>query len=286
MLSADRLHSHFRPGVPVGKVLGMTASSTTLSHAEEIELARRIEAGLFATHLLEEADVGYQRDLLQVLADQGASAYQRFYLANLAMVHLIAGSWAQRYRLGREELVQEGCIGLGEAIQRFDHRRGFRFSTLAWRLITNRVAVSARSRCGQLDESDWRLRQLTRVHHERGRLEQAGSRSTTDLVEELSASLDRPRAWVTDLLSWSAPAPLEVIADLPGPVVEELEGGLVDALRGLEREVVLRRYGWRGEPMSVAGVAGQLGVSRSAVRAAEQQALRRLRAMLAEVQAC
>ncbi|GAA4039080.1 sigma-70 family RNA polymerase sigma factor [Nonomuraea soli] len=98
-----------------------------LNAEEEVALARRIEAGLYAEHLLETR--GHDPDLEAVAAD-GRAARERMICANLRLVMSVAKRYAHR-GLPFADVVQDGNVGLIQAVEHYDHTRGTRFSTCA-----------------------------------------------------------------------------------------------------------------------------------------------------------
>jgi RNA polymerase primary sigma factor len=122
-----------------------------LGREDEVRLAEQIEAGVLAREALERPhSPAVERDLWCV-ASQGAMAYEAFVLANLRLVVY----WAVRSRtpgLDFEDAVQEGNLGLMKAVQMFDWRKGYKFSTYASWWIKQHIsrAVADKSRAIRL----------------------------------------------------------------------------------------------------------------------------------------
>lgn len=111
-----------------------------LSAADEIELAKRIEAGLVAAEVLARRwSCEATPEELSELVAQGEQAWRQMWLANLGLVRMLSHREGRSARAPSEDLMQEGCLGLAQAIMRWDHRRGTRFSTVAWPWIENRL---------------------------------------------------------------------------------------------------------------------------------------------------
>ncbi|EFS57959.1 Sigma-70 region 2 [Cutibacterium acnes HL036PA3] len=113
-----------------------------LDPAEEHDLFRRLDAGaiadaILAGHFL--AAVPVSEAELRRISDDGVGARQTLWRQMLAIVLTQARQAAVSYRCSVEDLIQAGCIGLGEAIERYDVRRGARFSTVAWTWIRRRI---------------------------------------------------------------------------------------------------------------------------------------------------
>ena len=95
--------------------------ASLLSAGEEISLARQIEAGLYAEHLIVTGDRRYPYSALRLVIQAGAQAREQFFQANLRLVMKLAARSAHHPGLSLDDLFQEGCLALGEAIRRFDY---------------------------------------------------------------------------------------------------------------------------------------------------------------------
>ena len=125
-----------------------------LDPAEERDLFHRLDAGAIADAILAGrflAAVPVSEAELRKISDDGVAARQALWRQMLAIVLTQARQAAVTYRCSVEDLIQSGCVGLGEAIERYDERRGARFSTVAWtwirRCITTRHPLPS---CRQL----------------------------------------------------------------------------------------------------------------------------------------
>ena len=244
-----------------------------LTAADEIRLAKRIERG----------DRAAKREMTE---------------RNLRLVYWLA----QRYR-GRgasyDDLVQEGTIGLVHAVEKFDHRRGLKFSTYAvwWirRSLANAVGDARTIRIPS-NASD-RLAAIQRAERELERLA-SGSPSTEAIAERTGFSIRRVQA-LREAASVTASldepvgedgSPLgDLIADRqavdPWQRTEEREThrqawAMVGTLPDRHREVLMRRYGLRGEdPETHAEIGSRLGVGEERSRQLEREALHRLRSL-------
>jgi len=122
-------------------------STPLLTAEEEKDLARRIEAGVYADHLLATGCPHWATtDELAAVKQDGEAAWNHFYTANLKLVMAVAWRWARLFRVDAEDVAQECCLALGGAIRAWDYRRGARFSTLAW----PRLTVTAQKTCQDL----------------------------------------------------------------------------------------------------------------------------------------
>ncbi|MEA2223684.1 MAG: polymerase primary sigma factor [Solirubrobacteraceae bacterium] len=244
-----------------------------LTAAEEIRLAKRIERG----------DLAAKREMVE---------------RNLRLVFSIA----QRYR-GRgapfDDLVQEGTIGLVRAVEKFDHRRGLKFSTYAvWWIRRSLADAVVDARTIRIpSNASHRLAAIHRAERELERLA-PGSPSTEAIAERTGFSVRRVQALreaASVTASLDAPvgedgSPLgDLIADRhavdPWRHTDERESrrqlwSMVDLLPDRHREVLLRRYGLRGEePETHAEIGSRLGVGEERSRQLEREALHRLRSL-------
>lgn len=271
-----------------------------LTAAEERDLASVIEAGALAwteRHAPVRRTDATDEELL-ALERAGRLARQRFVSANLGLVVGLAHGYAARTGLPRDELFQEGCLGLLIAVARFDHRRGLRFSTYAVPWIRARLGEAVHRRGTGLAlpaAGAGRLREARAAEDE---LVQALGRDATPAEVADRAGLDR-RGYER-LLAWQRVGSLDEEVEqvglrASGPAPEEVADRsewtvdrLLWHLAPLEQDVLRQRYGLapagaEGErETSQAAIARRLGVSVSTVRRIEVRALRRLRAVCAE----
>jgi RNA polymerase primary sigma factor len=256
---------------PVQQLLRESRKWPLLTAPEEIELSKRIEKGDLA-------------------------AKDRMINSNLRLVV----SQARRYEgqgLPLGDLVQEGMLGLIRAVEKFDWRKGFRFSTYAtlWirqaiqRGIENtgrviRLPVSVSQRTRKVAKAEREL--AVKLGRDPSIMEVATAAGLTveeveDLrdVDQAPTSLDRPvgedgEASLGDLIPADEESPDETVADvLRNRAVQEAIAELPD----VERRVIELRYGTGNEaPHSLRQAGSKLGVSGERVRALEERALRRL----------
>jgi RNA polymerase sigma factor (sigma-70 family) len=271
-----------------------------LTKAEEVRLAQAVEAGRVAR--VELAATGgiepSRRRHLSRLVREGDQATERFVTANLRLVVSIAKRY-QASELPLLDLVQEGNLGLIHAVEKFDWRRGFKFSTYAtwWirQAITRGIANTGRTVRLPVHASD----RVVRVTKAYGRLEgQLGRPPTT---AELAADLGLEETKVTETLCYvtktaSLSEPLRVDGDAElGDMVEDraavspfdaaaavlLSGEVAKMLLVLddrERAILQLRFGLdRGEPRTLDEVGAQFNLTRERIRQIEARAMAKLR---------
>lgn len=278
-----------------------------LSAEQEVDLAKRIEAGLYAEHKLARAteegrrlDPQLREDLMEVKRD-GEGAKAHLLAANVRLVVNIAKRTRNK-GLDLLDRIQEGNLGLIRAVEKFDYTQGFKFSTYATWWI--RQAISR----GQTDKGRTvRIpvhitEQLTAISKVQEGLHRKLNRDATD--EELAAETGLEVGKLRQLLNHSRDSATvsldaligneeagtlgDIIADSEGidPVLTAVEDAdqheqIKAALASLserDRGIVCRRYGlYDGRPQTLAEVSKAYGLSRERVRQIEIDALDKLR---------
>lgn len=275
----------------LGKVRLLTAK-------DEVRLAQAIEAGAKAQRKLDAGEVG-NREELERAVRAGRAAFDHFVAANLRLVVSVAAQFSKRSTLDLGELIQEGNLGLLRAVEKFDWRRGYKFSTYAtwWirQAIQRGVAGSERAIRLPVALHD----ALVKVRAAASRLESETGREPT--IDELAratrlsptkvrralegdhpmTSLDRPIGFdsdASDLGEFVA-----VAEDSPADEVVErsfMQDLFQIAQNRLDKRswyVLQHRYGLGGHQVLTLDALGrELGLSRESVRKIETQALTRL----------
>jgi RNA polymerase sigma factor (sigma-70 family) len=288
----DLLDLYFRD---VGAVPLLTAD-------DEKQLAQQIEAGREAEDELASnpPDDPERRAELERTVQAGHDAFDHFVSANLRLVVSQAAAYARRSRLDLGELIQEGNLGLIRAVEKFDWRRGLKFSTYAtwWIRQALQRGMAGHERTIRIPagvhQNLLKVRAAqARLDAELGRppcIDEVGeaTRLTDDEVRQALAadyavaSLDKPVSSEPDAAEFGAL--VAHASDSPADEVVErmFVEDLVDTARRTLPErswyVLQRRYGLGGrEPSTLQDVGDALGVSRETVRKIEQQALAQLR---------
>jgi RNA polymerase primary sigma factor len=285
---------------PVRMYLNEIGRYRLLTAQEEVELSMAFEAGIKATTQLEKEDELSEEDraILVATSVKGEAAQTRLVESNLRLVVSIARRYVGR-GMALLDLIQEGNLGLMRAVERFDYRRGFRFSTYAtWWIrqsITRAIADQGRNIRMPIHIVDT-INKLTRAQRE---LAQSYGREPTP--EELSRELDLPvdrlielTRIAQDTISLETPVGEEedstladFVEDLDAEVPADaatfrlLQENLALALEGLnprEREVLIMRFGLAdGRMRTLEEVGEHFKVTRERIRQLETKALAKLR---------
>jgi RNA polymerase primary sigma factor len=285
----------------IGLYLKEMARVPLLNVEEEISLAKRIESGKKARKELDKLNGGnpLRRLELEDLIDDGINAREHLIKANTRLVVSIAKRYTRR-GVPFLDLIQEGNLGLMKAVEKYDYRRGFRFSTYAtwWirQTITRAIADQARTIRVPVHMVD-QIRHLYRISHE---LEQKLGRPPN--IEELAEACDltvRKVNWM-QRVSWlplsldspiseqddeselgmfvedkMTPSPMQsTYTKLLGEKIEEV----LETLPPRESRILRLRFGLENGRMHTLEEVGQkFGLTRERIRQIETKALRRLR---------
>jgi len=247
-----------------------------LTAADEVELAKRVERG-------------------------DAAAKERMINSNLRLVVSIAKRY-QGHGLPLLDLIQEGVFGLNRAVEKFDWRRGYKFSTYAtwWIRQACQRAVSSQSAT---------IRIPTHVHERRVKLARARQRletanGTPPTTEDLAAATGLEIRHVEEALEaveataslnqgvgsnedsefgdlFSDPTALDPAEEAEESLRRQAVRKALSVLAERERRVLELRFGLDGEPRSLEAIARELGISRERVRQLEQDSLTQLEHELA-----
>ena len=289
----------------VGLYLDGIAKTALLTAEEEVILAKRIEAGLFARQLLNgtvDAEAtrphGASAEELEQIATEGEQALQRFITANLRLVVSVARKYG-RAQMPLLDLVQEGNTGLIRAVEKFDYSKGFKFSTYATWWVRQSISrgIAQQGRIVRLPVHV--AEQVNQVSAVRRTLERRYGREP-ELVE-IADELGLTEEQVIDLLRLardhvSLDAPVEedgdtALGDLlaremsPGPDEMVLDAedrarldGMLSTLDDRSADVVRRRYGLvDGRQAKLADIAAVWGITAERVRQIERHAIAKLR---------
>ncbi|MET8864999.1 sigma-70 family RNA polymerase sigma factor [Nonomuraea sp. NPDC004580] len=279
----------------LGMYLEQIGKTPLLSADDEVDLARRIEAGLYAGHLIER---GAGTPELEHIVLDGRRAKEKLIRSNLRLVVAVARRYSYR-GLPLLDVIQEGNLGLIRAVEKFDYRRGFKFSTYGMWWIKQAIERGIHDKSRTVRLPTHVAEELARLLRVERRLAVELGREPTDA--ELSAAAERTPAQVATLRrlgqeTVSLDLPVgehgesrigDMIADEDGLAVQELTERralsaelrqVVTSLPPREAFVINLRYGLSGEQaQSYTAIAAHLGLTRERIRQLEKQALKRLR---------
>ncbi|MBA2948909.1 RNA polymerase sigma factor [Streptomyces himalayensis] len=288
--SADLFRQYLRE---IGRIPLLTA-------AEEVELARRVEAGLFAEEKLGSTpDLDSQHALdLDKLVVMGRMAKRRLIEANLRLVVSVAKRYVGR-GLTMLDLVQEGNLGLIRAVEKFDYARGYKFSTYATWWIRQAMSRALADQARTIRVPVHVVELINRVVRvQRRMLQERGYEPTP---EEVAAHLELSPERVREVLrlaqepvSLHAPVGEEddvALGDLieDGDAASPVESAaflllrehldaVLSTLGERERKVVQLRYGLAdGRPRTLEEIGRIFGVTRERIRQIESKTLNKLR---------
>jgi RNA polymerase primary sigma factor len=280
--------------------LEAAAREPLLTKEEEVELAMAIERGEEAQAKLQGGRLRSETSIRKAkeLVRKGREARQRFIRANLRLVVSIARKY-QGQGLPFLDLIQEGNIGLMRAVELFDWRRGFKFSTYAtwWirQAITRAIADRGRQIRLPVHVHD-QIRKLRRtiVHfsqkHGREPTAEEISKALALPIEEVERLMEAERrepvslqapvgedTELGDLLEQAEEmSPIDQVED--AMLRDEIGQAVLSLLDPRERRVIALRYGLgNGHAMSLRDVGKIMGLSGERVRLIEREALRKLR---------
>ncbi len=291
VVSADLVRVYLNE---IGKVALLNAE-------QEVDLAKRIEAGLYAAHVLaERADTlpAASARELRVLVRDGKRAKEHLLQANLRLVV----SLAKRYTghgMPFLDLIQEGNLGLIRAVEKFDYAKGYKFSTYATWWIRQAITRAMADQGRTIRLPVHLVEQVNKLQRTRRFMHQQLGRDATD--EELAAELDITPEKVSELFQHSRDlvsldqtvgtdedAELgDFIEDTDAPLAEDAVAfgfmrdqidKVLDTLEAREREVLRMRYGLDdGRPHTLDEIGRAFGLSRERIRQIERDTMAKLR---------
>ena len=286
----------------VNAYLKEVGATPLLTAAQEVDLAKRIEAGLYAAELLRAEAAGetkahpptYRRQLRAVAAD-GHGAKEHMIKANLRLVVSVAKRHSTR-GLSLLDVVQEGNLGLIRAVEKFDYAKGFKFSTYAMWWIRQAIERGFAEQCRTIRLPIHVLEELSKIDTAERRLRLELNKEPT--IEDISAATSMSVARLSELreisrssVSLNTPIGAEgdtVIADL----IEDTDSVLaedvvehkafaaqlrtvVDALPERQARIITLRYGLNdGRARTLQEVATELGLTRERIRQLEKESMR------------
>lgn len=277
--------------------IGKTA---LLSASEEVDLAKQIEAGLYARHLLEthpRYGAAKKRDLAAIVRE-GQAARAHLLEANLRLVVSLAKRYTGR-GMPLLDLIQEGNLGLIRAMEKFDYAKGFKFSTYATWWIRQAITRGMADQGRTIRLPVHLVEQVNKLARIKRELHQHLGREATD--DELAAESGIPKEKISDLLDHSRDP---VSLDMPvgtdeeaplGDFIEDSEAtdaensviasllhtdvrSVLATLDDREQQVIRLRFGLDdGQPHTLDQIGKAFGLSRERVRQIEREVMGKLR---------
>jgi RNA polymerase sigma factor (sigma-70 family) len=288
----------------LGLYLDEAGSFPLLTKADEMRLGQIIQEGQSAQGRLDSGErlTAKERRALRKQVGAAAEATTEFINANLRLVVSVARKY-QWSGLPLGDLIQEGNLGLIHAVEKFDWRKGFKFSTYATWWIRQAIGRAVENTAHTVRVPAHVGDEIRRARRLQGELEVRLGRPPT--LAELAEGMGTTETGVSDLFRYdtdpmsldvavgedgdtslgdlvvnrSAESPFEVVASsmLPGEVA-----GFLDRLSDEERQVLELRYGLdRGEPRTQGEVGQAMQLTAERVRRIERDALGKLRRQLA-----
>jgi RNA polymerase sigma factor (sigma-70 family) len=275
-----------------------------LTAEQEVDLAKAIEAGVYAAELLRRHQAGEaklpaaRRRDLQAIADEGRAAKQHMLRANLRLVVSVAKKFGNR-GVPLLDVVQEGNVGLIRAVEKFDYAKGFKFSTYATWWIRQSISRGLPEQARTIRLPVHVNEDVAKVARARRELSQRLVNAPTDEeIAEISGHTPERvaelRSFGRDPVSLDAPVGEEgdavlgdMVTDASSPsaadtvehrvMIGEL-GRLIDKLPEREALIVRMRFGlYDGRPRTLDEIGAQLGLTRERIRQLEKLALAKLR---------
>ncbi|MDX6217208.1 MAG: polymerase primary sigma factor, partial [Frankiales bacterium] len=288
-ISADLVRAYLKE---IGK-------TPLLSAEQEVLLSQRIEAGLFATHKLQQKGLSASlRHDLEWLVRDGEKAKKHLLEANLRLVVSIAKRYLGRGMLFLD-LIQEGNLGLIRAVEKFDYTKGFKFSTYATWWIRQAITRAMADQARTIRIPVHMVEQINKVARlQREKLMTLGREATPEeIAEELELTVDKVleiQGYAREPISLQAVVGDEAdsslgdfIEDADAPVAVDIvsfglmQEQLYDVLTTLtdrEAAVVKLRFGLAdGQQHTLDEIGREFGLTRERIRQIESKTLSKLR---------
>ncbi|MGY1498509.1 sigma-70 family RNA polymerase sigma factor [Streptomyces sp. QTS52] len=285
----------------VGMYLDEIARTPLLDAAKEVELSQTIEAGVFARQILDgetEANADATAPELEALVAESERAKDIFIRSNLRLVVAVARRYP-RSGLPLLDLIQEGNAGLVRAVEKFDYRKGFKFSTYATWWIRQAITRSIADQSRTIRLPVHLVEELGRIRRVQREFNRKNGRDPEPA--EIAAELDTNAARVVDVLDWARdPVSLNMPVDDEGETQfgdlledtsavspeqsvltllrsEELDD-LIGRLDQRTASIIKMRYGIDdGRERTLTEVGKEHGLTRERIRQIEKHALLELK---------
>ncbi|HEY9372245.1 RNA polymerase sigma factor [Streptomyces sp.] len=285
---------------PVKDYLKQIGKVPLLNAEQEVELAKRIEAGLFAEDKLANSDklAPKLKRELEIIAEDGRRAKNHLLEANLRLVVSLAKRYTGRGMLFLD-LIQEGNLGLIRTIEKFDYRLGYKFSTYATWWIKQAITRAMADQARTIRIPVHMVELINKVARTQRRLQSELGREPTpeEIATECELEVDRVseiQGYGREPISLHTPLGEEGDSEF-GDLIEDTEAvspadavsftllqqqlhSLLDQLSEREAGVISMRYGLNdGKPMTLDEIGRIYGVTRERIRQIEAKTMSKLR---------
>jgi RNA polymerase primary sigma factor/RNA polymerase nonessential primary-like sigma factor len=275
--------------------LNLIGRTKLLTAEQEVSLAKRIEAGLMAVHLIEQGSGDAD---LHIVANEGKAAKDHLLEANLRLVVSIAKRYTGR-GMAFLDLIQEGNLGLIRAVEKFDYTKGYKFSTYATWWIRQAITRAMADQARTIRIPVHMVEQVNRMV--RVRRDLAATLGREPSITQLAAALEIPEYQVIELISYDRePVSLDqsvgedgesslgdfIAATATSDTSDTFAHGqlrdeveiVLSTLSRREQEVIRLRFGFDdGRARTLDEVGKEFGLSRERIRQIEKTTLNKLR---------
>jgi RNA polymerase primary sigma factor len=281
----------------IGRYLDGIGAFPLLTADDEVRLAKTMEQGREASRLLEDATEPKERVRLRRQITAGDEARRQFIQSNLRLVVSIAKRYPQA-NLSFLDLIQEGNLGLIRAVEKFEYRKGFKFSTYATWWIRQAITRAIADKSRTIRVPVHMIDTITAVQTAETNLVKRLGRAPTD--DEVAAESGVELKKVRDAKRL-APEPVSIFLPVGedsavlGDFIEDTESAaafdlvmlqlnleslniVLNRLEDRERRILEMRYGLNGrEPATLDEVGREFNVTRERIRQIETRAIQKLR---------
>lgn len=285
----------------VGLYLKQIAQFPLLSAEEEVEVAQRIEAGMYADHLLglERYSSRRERHDLEWVRADGRAAFNQMVTSNLRLVVSIAKKYS-RSKVELLDRIQEGNFGLVRAVQKFDYAKGNKFSTYATWWIrqsidrgnadfsnTIRIPVHLVEKFPEYWQCEKDDKSRAACDHDHSAVERALRIQPSSLDAYLDLQWDghyaESRTSFDDRIADPEVFTVDSESTILGLELMDKLASIINMLPAREAEIIRRRFGWfGGEPQTLDVIGRHYNITRERVRQLEKKSLEQLAVWIAE----